>query len=168
MTKALIGIILALVAVILWLQYCQKPVSTINYQSKADTLKSEIKKGLVKKDSIHQKAVKEDSQRVVYVTKWREVKAEVKKDTAKSRPCDSIITKIVSICDTMVIKDSTEIMTLKAEIKQDSVLFVNYRELTKTDSLQIVSLKKEVRRQKRLKVLAWITAGIIGGVFIIK
>jgi len=66
------------------------------------------------------------------------------------------------------LKDSTEVSTLKAEIAQDSVLFVKYQTLTANDSLQIVSLKKEVRKQKRQKVLIGIAAAIVAGFIIMK
>jgi len=73
---ALFGLCCVLISFFIF-QICskEKPAQS-NLEAKSDTIKKQISKGFIKKDSIHLVSKKQDSIRIVYVTKWRELKAE--------------------------------------------------------------------------------------------
>ncbi len=103
--------------------------------------------------------VKIDSSRVKFITKYK-----VLKQTAVL-PCDTLVKRIVETCDTIIKVDSLEIIKLKQVIANDSVIF----DIQKTE---INTLKKEVKRQRRKRIIATslgiITAGFASYLLITK
>ena len=128
-----------------------------------DSLKAEIAKMDIEKDSLLVIAKKKDSVRVEYVTKWRKLKG----DTAYL-PCDSILPQIVNLCDSIIYVDSSQISTLKKVIKTDSSIISNYKKVVKDDSITIVNLNKEIKKHKKHKRWLGIGLGVAAGVAIIK
>jgi len=163
MTKELSNIIakviffaaVLIVACIFLFKGCDDDHVVVATPDKTDSLKKVISEQDKVKDSLLIIAKKKDSIRVEYVTKWRKLKG----DTAFI-PCDSILPKIVNLCDSIIYVDSSEIATLKQVIKNDSGIIQNYKKIVVNDSTTIVSLNKEVKKHKRHK--KWLTAGIVG------
>jgi hypothetical protein len=141
---ALLGIAV-LLAVLFWLfRGCDsEPVK------KAEPLKEKIRTGLLKRDELKKESERKDSVRIVYITRWRKAKEEIKNNP--QLPCDSVIPVVINLCDSIIKQDSSTIVSLKEVIKQDSSLFVDYQEQHRNDSTEIANLKKEVKKQKRQK-----------------
>lgn len=130
---------------------------------KTDSLKKVNQALEHQRDSLAEVAKKKDSIRVEYVTRWRKMKT----DTAYI-PCDSILPKIVNLCDSIIYVDSSQIATLKQVISKDDSIIGNYKEIVKNDSTTIAGLNKEIKKHKKHKL--WLGAGIIaaGVIAIIK
>lgn len=123
-----------------------------------DPLKTKIQAEVKAGDSLKKIAVKSDSVRIEYVIKWRKLKA----DTVKI-PCDSLLKKLVHICDTIVTVDSTEIANLKKVIVNDSLIISDCFKVIKNDSLAIIGLNKTLRRQKfKNKLVVIGLGGLLG------
>ena len=123
---------------------------------KSDSLKIVIQKAAHDRDSLLGLAGHKDSVRVETVIKYRYLKGRI--DTI---PCTELLPMIVNICDSIIFIDSTQISVLKDVIQKDSIIIGNYRKVVINDSNAIVSLKKEVRKQKNGKKLA-IGLGLLG------
>ena len=124
-----------------------------------DTLKKEIKKETLLRDSIKDKVAKQDKERIVYLDRWH----KAKHDTL-FLPCDSALKQIINICDTILSKDSTEISDLKKVVSLDSLIIGNYQRIAHNDSLAIVGLNKALRKQKRRTKLVAVGMGALLGV----
>jgi cell division protein FtsL len=128
-----------------------------------DSLKKEIKQDLGKRDSVKKEVIKTDSVRVKEIIRWRKLKA----DTVYL-PCDSLIKKIIHVCDTIIQVDSTEIAQMKHIVKLDSLIISDQYALIIQDSIQINGLKKEVKKQKRLTKIMAALAVVLAGVGLAK
>jgi len=141
---------------------CAKPAE-IHTGINVDSLKTEIAKEYKQREKLLRKAHEADTVRIKYLVRWKEVKKEI-----KDLPCDSAIKIVIQTCDTIILKDSVLISDLKNVIRVDSLMIGNYEKVVVYDSLTIVGLKKEVRRQKRKKWLAWGFAVLFGTVAVVK
>lgn len=75
----------------------------------------------------------------------------------QTAPCDSLrkyIPKIINNCDSIIKSDSSYIGTLKDVIHVDSTIISNYGRVVVKDSVEIVRLNKEVKRQRKHKRIA--------------
>jgi hypothetical protein len=152
---ALLGIAV-LLAVLFWLfRGCDyEPVK------KVEPLKEKIRTGLLKRDELKKESERKDSVRIVYITRWRKAKEEIKDNP--QLPCDSVIPVVINLCDSIIKQDSSTIVSLKEVIKQDSILLSDYGSLVKKDSVQIAKLEKKLRFQKRLTKLAFFGGAVLG------
>ncbi len=130
---------------------------------KTDSLKAVISEQYERRIDSIIAIKKKDSVRVEYVTRWRKMKG----DTAYI-PCDSILPKIVNLCDSIIYVDSSQIATMKSVIAMDDSIISNYKKVVENDSITIVGLNKQIKKHKRQK--KWLVAGIAatGVVAIIK
>lgn len=157
-------VIIVLILLLITLHFCdnKKDINTkqtINVDSVKDVIRHEFDE----KEKILKLVTNNDSVRIEKVDRWHEVKGEI-----KYLPCDSVLPQIVNICDSIIIVDSTEIGNLKhLNIVNDSIIH-NYQIIVKSDSNQIVGLKKEVKKQKRLKVIFAGAAILFGSIAIFK
>jgi hypothetical protein len=120
------------------------------------TIKAEIKKDILRKDSVKEVIVYRDSIRTKLVTKWR------------NRTDTLTITEVVEVCNEVIESDSLLISSLKHEIKLTDTIIRNYQKVVYNDSLTINKLSKGLKRQKTKTKLALILAGIFGGVAIVR
>jgi len=162
--KLIYYIIIILLLLLITLHFCDKPKDINTKQTiNVDSIKGVIRHEFDEKESILKLVTNNVSVRVKEVIRWKYLKAEV-----KTAPCDSILPQIVNVCDSIIVTDSTEISNLKhLNVVNDSIIG-NYQKLVKNDSTQIISLKKEVKKQKRLKVIFAATAILFGGVAIFR
>lgn len=122
-----------------------------------------ILKESIKKDSIKEVIIKQDSVRIEYITKWRKLKA----DTI-FMPCDTMLKKVITLCDTIIIKDSIQIASLKAEIVLSDTIIGKYKRVVKSDSIAICELRKDVKKERRKKNFFKVAGIIALGVAIVK
>lgn len=123
-----------------------------------DTLKTKAKELAVKSDSVSKEVKKADSVRVKVVIKWKEVRHD------SLIPCEELI----AYCDTLYYADSTLITELKAKVFIDSLLLNVQKGIISNDSIRIVGLNKEVKKQKRLRNLFIATTVLFGGAAAVK
>lgn len=138
-----------------------------------DSLKKEIVNALAKRSKALAKVEKSDSVRLKVITRWRVAKAHaIPHDTAhaysNADSCKKIVLQLVSACDSVIAKDSCVISHLKEVIKLDSSIIGNYQKSSQIDSLTIVGLKKEVKKQKRQKRLLAALSVVLAGVSAVK
>lgn len=115
------------------------------------------------KDSIRERIVYKDRIKTEYVVKWRNFKGKV-----DSIPCPDALNQAIILTDSIIVVDSSLVASLKAELFVDSLIIKNQEELITQDSIKIVSLNKEVKKQNRRKKL-WRSVSIaLGVVAIIK
>jgi hypothetical protein len=129
---------------------CDEDVSYTNNDN--DSLKLVIANQNIIKDSLLAEVKKKDTIRVCVIKNYR----ILKHDTIYANICAPII----QLCDSIILIDSSLIVDLKHVIKVDSVIIGNYKKVTHNDSLSIVGLNKEVRKQKRQKRL--LIFGLVG------
>lgn len=103
----------------------------------------------IKKDSIKDRIVYKDRWRTKYVEKYRDFKHKV-----DSIPCPEALNEVMILTDSVISIDSSLIQSLKAELVIDSIIISH-------DSLQIITLQKEVKRHKRQKKFI-ASVGLIG------
>jgi hypothetical protein len=120
-------------------------------------LKEKIQKEKVKVDSLKKDALKKDSVRIVYITKWRTIKLN-----PDSLPCDTFVKLVIAHCDTVILKDSSTIVSLKEVIKQDSIIISYQGELIVKDSVHIAKLEKKLKWQKVKTKLAFFVGSALG------
>lgn len=118
---------------------------------------NEFKPLIQKRDSIIKVVEYRDSVRTIYLTKWRKVKYT---DTI---PCETLYHEVVAICDTLIQKDSSEIVALKSVVKQDSVIIYQAFNRISSDSTRIVLLQKKLKRQKLFTKISFGAGVIVGG-----
>lgn len=152
-----------IVACIFLFKGCDDDHIVVATPDKTDSLKKVISAQERVTDSLLIIAKKKDSVRVEFVIKWRKLKV----DTAFI-PCDSILPKIVNLCDSIIYVDSSEIATLKQVIKNDSSIIQNYKRVAINDSTTIVSLNKDIKKHKRHKRWLGIGMAAVGVIAIIK
>ena len=140
-----------LVVCLLLFDKCNSKPEQVTYND-SDSLKQVIAAQTRVKDSLLIAVKKKDTIRVEVIRKYR----ILKHDTIYANICDPII----QLCDSIILVDSSLIVDLKHVIKIDSVIIGNYKKVTHNDSISIVGLNKEVKKQKRQKRL--LLGGIIG------
>lgn len=130
---------------------CGDPVKPVPINNKiiADTKKLETFKAI---------AVRSDSIRIVYRDHYRYIKTNPLK-----LPCDTFVKVVIAYCDTVLVKDSTEIETLKMVVKQDSVLIIDYQEQGNKDSVLITKLERKVKLNRTFAKIAFVTGLGLGG-----
>lgn len=121
-------------------------------------LKKEIIKDKALADSVKRQVIYKDSIRIVYVNKYRDVKTYI------NLPCDTVLKLVEMACDSIIIVDSSEIASLKAEILIDGLIINNQDKLIRMDSITIMGLNKSIRKHKRQKKLI---AGGMGALLLI-
>lgn len=132
------------------------PAVTIPNQT--DTLKKDVQKALQKRDSVKKEIVYKDSIRIKYVVKWRSAKS-----LRDSIPCDSLLPILINTCDSVIVKDSSEIKSMAVALFLDSIIIDAQQKIISVDSVQEIAYKKEIRKHKRQKRLIAIGAGILLG-----
>ena len=131
---------------------CRKSEHDADISPIKDRIKAEIKK----KDSVKEVIVYRDSIRTKLVTKWR------------NRTDTLTIHEVVNLCDTILYVDSLLISDLKHEIKLSDTIIANYQKVVYNDSIKIIGLNKSLKKQRNKTKLAWLVAGIFGGVALVK
>lgn len=164
MKKQLINILIVVLAVtigLLILKKCDGAIEENHLDS--DSIKKVISEQYEKRiDSL--KAIKQkDSVRIEYVDRWR----GLKHDTAYL-PCDSLLPKIVNLCDSIIYVDSSQIATMKNVIAMDDSIINNYKKVAYTDSITIIGLNKEVKKHKKQKKIFAGIAAVVAGIAILK
>ena len=104
-----------------------------------------------KNDSIHERVVYKDRWRTEVVVKYRTLKGRI--DTI---PCPDALNQAIILTDSIIMVDSSLISSLKAEILIDNLIISQ-------DSIKIISLTKDVKKQKRRKKL-WQSIAVALGV----
>lgn len=145
-------IIILLIVVLCLMQWC-KPTPV-----KEKPIAKKIEKDLEKQAEAKKEARRADSVRTIYVDRWHKVKQNPIK-----LPCDTFLKIVIATCDTVIQKDSTEIVALKKVVLQDSILIVDYQELHRSDSTELSGVQRKLRWQKRFTKLAFITGLGLGG-----
>jgi len=159
----IVVLLLATIVCLLLFDKCNKKVEPTSSVEISDSIKQAISAQYEARiDSLILDKQK-DSIRVQYVTKWR----KLKQDTAFI-PCDSILPKIVNLCDSIILVDSSQIATLKNIVALDDSIISNYKKVTKNDSLLIVSQNKEIKKHKRHKKILIVTNVITAAFGILK
>jgi len=148
--KFLLFACVLLVACIFMFKGCDDDVTYTNNDN--DSLKLVIANQNIIKDSLLAEVKKKDTIRVEVIKKYR----ILKHDTIYANICAPII----QLCDSIILVDSSLIVDLKHVIKVDSVIIGNYKKVTHNDSLSIVGLNKEVKKQKRQK--KWLIVWFVG------
>ena len=148
--KFLLFACVLLVACIFMFKGCDEDVTYTNNDN--DSLKLVIANQNIIKDSLLAEVKKKDTIRVEVIKKYR----ILKHDTIFANICAPII----QLCDSIILVDSSLIVDLKHVIKVDSVIIGNYKKVTHNDSLSIVGLNKEVKKQKRQK--KWLIVWFVG------
>jgi len=117
-------------------------------------LKTRIAEEKADKDSLKLRIVYRDRIQKEYVIQYRFIKGRI-----DSIPCEQALPQIISACDSVIAGDSTLIGELKAEIFVSDLIIANQATLIQKDSVQMASLNKKLRRQKRItKVVAGVGA----------
>lgn len=158
--RTLIFALITAVVVLLLLQFKQcgskEPVKDTR-----DSLKALIPGELVKVAELKKEAVKADSIVYKWRDRWRTVEI-----AAKTSPCDSILPVVIHVADSVIVVDSTAIAIKDSIICLDGSIISQLQSVVKQGSVEIVGLKKEIRKQKRQKWLIGIGAVLFGGVVI--
>lgn len=141
-------VVIILLMMALALKFCNKPIPY-----KPVEIKQEVKT----RDSIIKVVEYKDSIRTVYVTKWRKIKVN-----PDSLPCDTFVHEIIAVCDTFIMIDSSEIVSLKGVIRQDSIIQAKQSDKISSDSLTISKLNKRLKRQKTVTKLAFGAGAVLG------
>ena len=149
--KFLLFACVLLVACIFMFKGCDEDVTYTDFEY-TDSLKNVIAEQTKVKDSLLVEVKKKDTIRVEVIKKYR----ILKHDTIYANICAPII----QLCDSIILVDSSLIVDLKHVIKVDSVIIGNYKKVTHNDSLSIVGLNKEVKKQKRQK--KWLIVWFVG------
>lgn len=146
-------IILLGIVICLWLfRGCGK--SKPDQYVRPTKIATDTKKGV----ELKQEAKIKDSIRIHWVNKYRADKTNPLK-----LPCDTFIKVIIADCDTVIVKDSVEVVSLQKVIKQDSVVIVDYQQQANADSVTITKLERKVRRNRVLAKWAFVTGLGLGG-----
>ena len=123
------------------------------------TIKTNIKKLTVKKDSVKVEANKTDSIRTKIVIKWRAAKHDTIYKECK---------ELIVICDSIITTDSTQISQLRNVITLSDSIIINQKIIIYNDSVRQISLNKQIRKQRRQKNLALLGLGVLGGMLLVK
>jgi hypothetical protein len=124
-------------------------------------LKQQIKTVTVKKDSIQKVIVREEVIRYKTITKYIH-------DKGLDLPCDTVLNLVIADCDTIIKVDSILISSLKKELKYDSLIITWHQKIQAQDSVEILALKKEVKKERRKKKFFQLTTILCLGAAIVK
>lgn len=169
-------ILVALFCISLFVKGCNKP-QLVDFDKTKDSLSNIVKSKFVQKDSIKKEREVKEQIRYVEVIKWRESKPiEIAKvDSIKTQNVDSakkefkiILQENWAKADSIIKHDSIIFAEFKHELKIDSILFKGYQTIAKNDSIQIFALKKEVKKEKRKKVVLAGALAVVIGLFVFK
>jgi len=128
------------------------------YEPLDGVIKDSIVKQKVRKDSVSKEVVIKDSIRIVYITKWRTLKGQI--DTL---PCPEVLTKVITLTDSIISIDSSEIASLKAEILIDGLIIANQDTIIKNDSIALKRVTKKLKWQKVKTKAVAIGMGVLLG-----
>lgn len=133
--------------------------STESVEPLDDSIKDTIAAQKLRKDSIHDLAVKAVETVTVYVTKWRVLKGRI-----DSIPCEQALPLVVHLTDSIIQVDSTAIAELKAELFVSDLIIANQDTLIKKDSARISVKDKTIRKLKLQRNIA-AGVGALGWIF---
>lgn len=117
-----------------------------------------LKKEKVQEKKIRAEVVRKDS----IVHHWHTVYQKERYDSII--PCPE---KLV-VADTVIFQDSSLIYSLKRDLSKLDTIIAIQEIIAKNDSISIVGLKKEIKRQKKQK---WLIGGLVvlfGGIAVVK
>lgn len=150
--------LLIIIAILLGLNYCQKEVIPITpKQINIDSIRA------IEREAYELKllASSQSDTVIVYRNKWHKAKPQF--DTL---PCDTALKLCISICDTLIVKDSLLIGTQKKVINKLDSALNGWKLVHSIDSTTIIGLKKENKKLKRRvwfwKVTTFISSGLNG------
>lgn len=147
-------IIFILGMVLMFLVKCEPEPVVRDSRTTAKTEQVKVEKKEVKE--LEKAEVKKDSIRIKYIIKWHEIKTFL--------PSDSL----VIICDSIIKIDSSQIVLLKEiNAKQDTII-KHQDVIIHSDSLDIVCLKKALRKQKRKTKFVAAGLGILLGASLVR
>lgn len=115
------------------------------------------------KDSIRDRIVYKDRERIVYVTKYRTLKGKV-----DSIPCPEALNQVIVLTDSIIVVDSSLISSLKAELLVDSLIINEQGKVIKKDSTQIVKLERKLKRNRKLARFFFGTTVLTGAALYLK
>jgi hypothetical protein len=145
------GILTAALVVVIGIKSCDKPIyvptkEVVKAHVQEAKIKTELAKAIVLHDTI---------------LKWRIKYKKIRYDSLI--PCEI---KLIT-CDTIILKDSTLIAAQDSIIDHYSALVSDWKHIHSSDSTSIIGLNKEVKKQKRLKVLYGV-GSLLGGYLIFR
>jgi len=155
LSKYIPYVAILILAICLWFKGCND-TSIVNNNT---TIKTNIKKLTVKKDSVKVEANKTDLIRTKIVIKWRAAKHDTIYKECK---------ELIVICDSIITTDSTQISQLRHVITLSDSIIINQKIIIYNDSVRQISLNKQIRKQRRQKNLAFLGLGVLGGMLLIK
>ena len=155
LSKYIPYVIILILAISLWFKGCNNKVAL----SDNTTIKTNIKKLTVKKDSVKVEANKTDSIRTKIVIKWRAAKHDTVYKECK---------ELIIICDSIISVDSTQISQLRQVITLSDSIIDNQKIIIHNDSIDKIALTKWGKKQRRQKNLAFLGLGVLGGVLLVK
>lgn len=145
-----------LIIVLFW-KGCKEPEPL--YSKPRTVEKIKIVKWNKQEDSTKTQVKKQDSVRVKYIVKWRELKA----DTVYKECQELIVT-----CDTLIKVDSTEIASLKHVVSISDSIIKDQKLMLHNDSLDIFCLKKQIKKHRRQKALLATGLIVVGAGAVLK
>lgn len=155
------GILTALIFIVFFLgKQCKSPAPE---QTNTGALKTKISTQLKQREVQKKEVERRDSIVYKWRDRWHGAKAQI-----KAAPCDSILPVIVRVADSVIVADSSLILAQARVIILDDSIINNYKAIILNDSIEAVSLHKEIRRQKRQKWLIGVASILIGGAAIVK
>jgi hypothetical protein len=146
----IIIILFSIICALMLIRECESSVEVT--KTNIDSIEAKIKGDLRVIDSLMDDRLKKDSVRTVEVIKWRYIKQN--HDTL---PCDTFVKLVIAQCDTVIYRDSVLINSQQTIISKQDTVIHNQQTVIKSDSVEIVGLNKEVRKQKRLKRVFQVT-----------
>lgn len=147
-----------LLTVFLFGRQCNAPVPVkTNIDSLKTTIRSELKERPILKSIAAEKV---DS-----AIKWRD-RWHTAKTLTVTLPCDTVLKIVERVADSVIVVDSSAIVAQARVIALDDSLLCNYRQVVINDSMTILGLQKEIKRQKRQKRLIAFASVLVGGAII--
>lgn len=107
-------------------------------------------------DSLDKRSDITDSIRIVYVDRWRAVKTHT-----VIAPCPEALDRVITLTDSIISIDSTQINQLNAEIYVKELIIANQDTLLRVDSIELLAKDKKIRKLKWQRNIA-VGAGTIG------
>lgn len=142
---------------------CSARMPQNSLQSNTDSIKKIVRTEILERADLKSKSKRADSIVYKWRDRWHEIKTEI-----GTKPCDSILPIIVHVADSVIIVDSTALVAKSRIIALDDSIICNQASIIKIDSITILGLKKEIRRQKRQKWLIGISAAIFSTAILTK
>jgi hypothetical protein len=155
LSKYIPYVAILILAICLWFKGCND-TSIVKDNT---TIKTNIKKLTVKKDSVKVEANKTDSIRTKIVIKWRAAKHDTIYKECK---------ELIVICDSIITTDSTQISQLRHVITLSDSIIIKQKIIIYNDSVRQISLNKQIRKQRRQKNLAFLGLILVGTSAVLK